>query len=358
MMERKKAGAGVRKTLLALGVSAFVLALTSGCGGSSSSSDDGGSADSGGDSGTGTAAVSDEVVVQNLRSLALGASELGDGVFAGWDLDMPVGALSLSDDTVEAGSVSGMTIGKAVELLRENQSVQPMQTVTEPCDSGSLTMTTRSDGADISFNGCVMNMDQMQWAANGRMSVREAGPALGYTDSFQLSFSGLSFEISGGGDSMEMGIDGAMGVYVTQGSLLGGRAELDIQQDMAVSCGSGQFSLSNVFDDFVYVATEESPGLAVTVDGAGEFSGSGIRDVEWLGPFSIATIDPVRYPSLHDYPGSGEQDVVVGGQPFHIEYDQGGVFVNGTFYSWSDIESEAEMVDVNETLQQCQFLNP
>ncbi len=181
---------------------------------------------------------------------------------------------------------------------------------------------------------------------------------MGYANSIHVGFNQLSFEISGGGDSIGLGMDGTMASYVSQSTLLGGRVDLDVEQQLDVSCGSGQFSLSNAFNNFVYEAMEESPGLAVTVDGGGEFSGSGIRDVEWLGPFSIATLDPVRYPSLHEYPGSGEQDVVVGGQSFNIEYTQGGVYVNGTFYSWDEIESEAEMLDVNETLQQCQFLNP
>ncbi len=170
MMERKEAGAGVRKTLLALGASAFVLALTSGCGGSSSSSDDGGAADSGGDSGAGTAA-SEEVVVQNIRSLALGVSGMVDGPFGGWGLDMPVGALSLSDGPSSSESVPGMMIGKAVELARNHQSVQPMQTVTEPCDSGNLTLTERASGADVSFNRCELNMGNSQWVFDGGLSV-------------------------------------------------------------------------------------------------------------------------------------------------------------------------------------------
>lgn len=218
------------------------------------------------------------------------------------------------------------------------------------CDSGSYTLhADEADHFHVEFNNCSSSVEDPEsgysWSHNLNGELETELQDSVTHDHFVTSRAegyAVEVEMSGDGDSFAMALkmDGQSSQHYTDWNdyIL----EANQSMEMSMSCDGESFGGTFSFDDLEVTTKPSSLNASdAEMEASGSFSFDGGAQG---GSWSMETVEAVHFPQDgHAY--SGKMNIVVDGQSFEVEYEASGVWVNGTFYSWDELEAIDEDID-------------
>ncbi len=225
------------------------------------------------------------------------------------------------------------------------------------CDTGSYNiLADTANHFHAVFNDCQGGEQgggySMSYRVDGSVETKtESSPT--HTHLLTASLDNYAVDVDSAGNGFSFAISFKMDGQATEHYTAWNDYILEANQsvEMSMSCDGNSFSGTFDFED-LHVTTQPSsmnPG-----DAEMEMSGSYSFDGAQGGSWAVETISSVHFPQ-HDYPYSGEMKVVVSGEEFNVQYTDSGVYVNGTFYSWQELEAIDEDIDGEDWDFECLF---
>lgn len=320
--------------LLIAGVTAATALLAAGCNSSSSGGSGGGSGSSG----------SFDSLSQEQKEASVAAM-----------------ALELDDFVTGIGEMGDMALGMTGN---ESSYVDPR----DP-DAGAMSMsaeaTTQSWGDDLCADGGshIIHADtanhfhaefvncrgseqgdgySMSYSVDGTVETKtESSPTHAYLLTSSLDNYAAEVDAAWDGNSFAIAfkMNGQSSQHYTAWNDF--ILEADQSVEMSMSCDGSSFSGKFDFDDLKVTTLPSSmvPSDA-EMDISGSFSFDGVQGGSW----TMETIAPVHFPE-YGYPYYGEMKITVSGEEFNVKYTDSGVIVNGTSYTWDELEAIEDDID-------------
>ncbi|MCC5859652.1 MAG: hypothetical protein JJT90_15950 [Ectothiorhodospiraceae bacterium] len=291
-----------------------------GCLGGSSSGGGGGGGGSGGDNG-GTVPTTDSITAENAGYV----SRLADGLVRGGSgLDGLAGMLADGQfDFLPAGSpASATTAGGA--------AVSFQSTETEDCPSGGVWSRTETDDeVVVVYDSCASQTGVVRHEADGTVRIQHVTPDDDYLEAQRFVYETLQLSVSRNADSHSLRFDGLFREDRRAHDDLRRTTDFNLRQ--VFHCRGDSLTME-ASQDFVTVVEPGSPGLVISVHGTGSSSGSG----HFAGTVTVETLEPVRIADpFGGFPYQGVVRVTAeDGSSVTLEYVEGGVHVDDTFYTW------------------------
>ncbi|WP_290652352.1 hypothetical protein [Aquisalimonas sp.] len=218
------------------------------------------------------------------------------------------------------------------------------------CETGSYTVfADTSDHFHAEFSNCGGGFQSTNFSSSYNINgVVEAKTSDSDTHTFLINSRSENYDVesSMSGEGMDFAIafkmNGQSSQHYTAWNDFILTANQDIEFDM--SCDGSRMRAEFGFDD-LDVTTEPSskiPGDAA-MELSGEFSMTG-NQPGMGGSWTMNTVSPIHFPQ-HGNPYSGEVNIDVDGEEFNVEYEQSGAWINGTFYTWDELEAKDDEFD-------------
>jgi hypothetical protein len=347
----------LRARRFALGASVALLTavLTVGCGSSSSSSTEpppSGEIDDTNGGGT-TPPPSGEI---NTRDIAVEVSSLAFE-FEDYANLLNEAAFGTEDPgavapfSVDAGASDNHLVNvtqSILNLAKDAGEIGIQATVEGFCDTGTVDVTENANGYEIVFDQCQSELLGTTFEYNGKTTYEER------ENGGTLTYEGFQSSLSKTGDTLTIVANGTIDLVVTDPFVPAGTVTLNLSYDLSVACGGAEASGSFTYSGLVIEVANDG---GITIGGDVSFS---FTDADGSASVSvtIATVEPIRFKDeLSVYPSSGKVTVTTNGQTSTIEYVEGGVWIDGVFFSWEEIEASVDEDDFDSVFDQCSFLN-
>ena len=253
--------------------------------------------------------------------------------------------------SVDAGGSSNPLVNITrgiLKLTRDAGEISIQATEEEFCDVGSVAITETESGYEIVLNQCQSDLFGTTYTSDGKVTYEDR------VNGGTLTYDAFRSTLSKDGDILTIEANGTIDLMVTDPFVPAGKVTLNLSYDLSVACGGAEASGSFSYDDLVIEVANDG---GITIGGDLSFS---FTDADGSASVSvtIATVDPIRFEDeLSVYPISGKVNVTLNGETIAIEYVEGGVWIDGAFVSWADIEADFDADDFDSVFDQCSFLN-
>jgi len=218
------------------------------------------------------------------------------------------------------------------------------------CEVGSVVPTETDNGYELVFNQCESDLD-------GTGTIYRLDGKVAYLkrdDGGTLTYEKFRSNLSKDGDILTIEADGTIDLVVTNAIVGAGKVTLNLSYDVSVACGGAEASGSFSYDNLVIEVADDG---GITIGGGYSFSFSD-ADGSASVSVTIATVEPIRFEDeFSEYPFSGTVNVTLNGETIAIEYVEGGVFIDGEFVSWAEIEADFDEDDFDDLADQCSFFD-
>ena len=319
-------------TITAMATSALLIA---GC--NSSSSSGGG----GGDGSNQFGSLSQDQKEKLVANMALEMDEFVTGIEGMGDMAFGMtGADSNFEDPRESTAFSAQGQDGSVNT----------QSFGDICETGSHTvLANTSNHFHVEFSNCgggFQGQDvSSSYTINGVVETKVSDSST-HTNQIMSRADSYSVESSMSGQGMDFSVDFEMDGQSNQDYTAWNDFILTADQTVKfdMRCDGSRMHAEFGFDD-LNVTTQPSsqnPDDA-EMDLNGAFSMSSNQD-GMGGSWTMETVSPIHYPQVGN-PYAGEVDVVVDGEEFNVEYEQSGAWINGTLYTWEELEAMEDDVD-------------
>jgi hypothetical protein len=254
--------------------------------------------------------------------------------------------------SIDAGSSDNHLVNvtrSILNLTKDAGEIGIQATVEGFCDTGTVDVTENVNGYVIVFDQCQSELLGTTFEYNGKTTYeeRENGGTLTYEE-FQSSLSKT-------GDILTIVANGTIDLVVTDPFVPAGKVTLDLSYDLSVACGGAEASGSFGYSGLVIEVANDG-GITIAGDVAFAFTDADGSSASVA--VTIATVEPIRFKDeLSVYPSSGKVTVTTNGQTSTIEYVEGGVWIDGVFFSWEEIEASVDEDDFDSVFDQCSFLD-
>lgn len=307
------------------GLAAVTVGLMAGCGGSSSSD--------GSNGGGETTTLSDE------EAAAVAIASIGSAEdYTNLSLDFAPDDVDFDGDQLGEASVLATQAGLKAKELEAQQ--------TEQCESGSVTINeTTNAGFVVEWNQCAFSTgDGGEFYMDGVVTyAKGSSPLADFTELLEANFDEFDMDVSfSNGDRYEMSLDGSLAFH-WQASPERNLAVFDFEAMSSVECGG----ISDQFDALMDVsirADDTGDGTDMLVNGRVVNDGASVV---------VETPRTIYTPDGTSYPEDGVFEATHGGNTTTVEFVQGGLEVNGTFYTWDEFEEEYLAEEENPAFSQC-----
>jgi hypothetical protein len=333
------------------GAVALVTAVfTVGCGGGSSSTNDGSNGGGGGTTPPPSGEISSQDIAVEVSSLAFEfedyASLLDEAALGTED---PGAVVPLSIDAGASDNHLVSVTRSILNLTKDAGEIGIQATVEGFCDTGTVDVTENANGYEIVFDQCQSELLGTTFEYNGKTTYEER------ENGGTLTYEGFQSSLSKTGDTLTIVANGTIDLVVTEAIVGAGKVTLDLSYDLSVACGGAEASGSFTYDNLVIeVATDG----ATTIGGGLSFSFTDADGSVASAVVTIATVEPIRFDDVFsEYPSSGKINVTTNGETIAIEYVEGGVFIDGEFVSWEEIEAGLGEEDFDSVFDQCSFFD-
>lgn len=328
-----------------LGLAAVTLTLVAGCGGSSS-----GDGDDDGDTETETSSLSDD----EAAAVAV-AAVIDYESYAGGDM-----GLSLTGDNGETDSSTGTTGA----LSTSDNSDDGMDDLDEACGDAGTIEEKEEDGEIVSikltFENCTFNPEDLEDGfeaevfLNGSMEllVGEDSEREGFEHLTEASYDGWETRVSlwKSEDEGELvyeagfGLDGVTANHFTDPTTDPSLQILNFETESHAFCDGKDYDFTAAYD-LEILSTPRDSGIAVESNGSVD-NGDEVVEIE--------TLEEVFSEPGELFPREGELNVSHGGVETHIEFVEGGLYINGDYQTWDEFEDElAEQRDTAPAYAEC-----
>ena len=218
------------------------------------------------------------------------------------------------------------------------------------CETGSHTvLANTSDHFHVEFNNCGGGFQGQDvsnsYTINGVVETEVSGSST-HTNHIMSRADNYTVESSTSGQGMNFSVgfemDGQSNQDYTAWNNFILSADQTVKFDM--SCDGNHMRAEFGFDN-LNVTTQPSsmnPSDA-EMDLSGAFSMSSNQG-GMGGSWAMDTVSAIHFPQVGN-PYAGEVDVVVDGEEFNVVYEQSGAWINGTFYTWEELEAMEDDVD-------------
>jgi hypothetical protein len=230
-----------------------------------------------------------------------------------------------------------------LNLTKGAGEISVQSTAAEFCDAGNVAITETAVGYEMVFDACRYDVFGTAYQSDGKVTYldTEADRTLSY-DQFQAS-------LNKAGDILTIQTNGTIDLVLTNPLVGAGAVKLDLRYDLTVACGGSEESLSLSYENLVIEVANDG-GIAIA-------GGLSFRDRTASFAVSIATVQPIRVENeLTEYPSSGKVSVSLDSETTTFEYVESGVWINGQFVSWAEIEAGLDD-DFDIEFDQCSFLD-
>ncbi|WP_155988109.1 hypothetical protein [Thioalkalivibrio sp. ALE30] len=306
------------------GLAAVTVGLMAGCGGSSSGD--------GGNGGGETATLSDE------EAAAVAIASIGGAEnYTNLSLAFAPDDVDFDGDQLQGASVLATQAGLKAKELEAQQ--------TEQCDSGSVTINETTAGFVVDWNQCQFSTgDGGAFYMDGIVTYAEgSSPLADFTELLEANFDAFDMDVTfSNDDRFAMSLDGSLAIH-WNASPQRTLAVFDFGAMSSIECGG----ISDQFDALMDVsirADDTGDGTDMEVNGRVENDGARV-DVE--------TTRTIYTPDGTIYPEDGVFVATHGGSTTTVEFVQGGLNVDGTFYTWDEFEEEYLAEEENPAFSQC-----
>ena len=324
-------------TITTVAASALLIA---GC--NSSSSGSGGGGGGGGGGSNQFASLSQEEQEKTVANMAVDIDELVTGMG-----DMGDMALGM------AGADSNFQDPRRDTAFSAQGQNGPVATQSfgDLCDRGGshTVFANTSSHFHVGFNDC-SGGDSAQgfsssYSINGEVESRVSASNT-HTNQIVSRADNYAVESSVSGQGIDYSVgyqmDGESNQHYTDWNDFILSADQNVEFDMR--CDGTRMYAEFGFND-LDVTTQPSSMVAgdAEMDANGAFSMSS-NQAGMGGSWSMDTVSPVHFPET-GRPYHGEVNIVVDGEEFNVVYEQDGARINGTFYSWEELEAMDDDID-------------
>lgn len=351
-MERSDTDNWLRRSRqFALGgaVALITAVLTVGCGGGSSSTNDDSNGGGGGTTPAPSGEISSQDIAVEVSSLALEFEDyasLLDEAALGTEDPSAVAPFS-----IDAGASDNhlVTVTRSIlNLTKDAGEIGIQATVEGFCDTGTVDVTENADGYEIVFDQCQSELLGTTFEYNGKTTYEER------ENGGTLTYEGFQSSLSKTGDTLTTVANGTIDLMVTDPFVSAGKVTLNLSYDLSVACGGAEASGSFSYSGLVIEMANDG-GITIGGDVSLSFTDT---DGSASVSVTIATAEPIRFEDqLSVYPSSGTVAVTTNDQTSAIEYVEGGVWIDGIFFSWEEIEASFDEDDFDSVFGQCSFFD-
>lgn len=348
--ERSDWSRRARRFTLAASVALVMAVFMVGCGSSSTSSNGGGSG--GGGSGGGSGELDARTVAVQVTSLATDFEDyaelfrdLAEGDFDSSEL------LPLSIEAEAPNNSLANITRNILRLTLGTGEVGIQETDEATCtNDGSYDKTLTENGYILKYENCRFTyIDPGYFLVNGTFVYDNNVDESTSTSVATFTYTDVSVAIVvSEGTSLTLEADGIMTSEVIDLLSGAGKITLDISFDYAIECGGDAAAIGFVYDDFVFEfvnTADNGVDAETTLDGTITFS---LTDADGTTSSTVffETTTPLKFVYLEsideDVPYVGTIIGTLDGAPFEVEYVEAGLFIDGDFISWEQLEADLE----------------
>jgi len=288
-----------------------------GCGGGG-----GGGAD--GDNG-GLTPATNSITAENAGYV----SRLADGLVRGGS------GLDGVAQTLAEGRFDFLPAGRSDSAAAGAAELSAQSTETTECvDGGTWSRTENDEELVVVYDNCVSDTGVVRHEADGTVRIQNATPEDDYLEARQFVYETLQLSVSRNEDTQSLRFDGMLREERRADDDLRRTTDFNLRQ--VFDCRGDRLTLE-ASQDFVTSVEPGSPGLVINVNGTGSTSGG----ARFAGNVTVETLEPVRIADpFGGLPSQGAVRVAAeDGSSVTLQYVEGGVFVDETFYSWPQYNS-------------------
>jgi len=292
--------------------------------------------------------VDARVIADEIALFALDYKDFSELVSDAADgAEDPNSILPLSVAADSSGNPLVTMTRSILHLTKKSGEIGIQATEEEFCESGQIAITEEADGYSIVFTECSYAFGGTNFVSDGTVSYQSK------LNGGTITYQNLEYSLNKGGDSLALKANGTIDLEETQPGGAAGKVTLNISYDLLVSCGGETVSASFGYENFVIDSDVEG---AIAVSGTWSFSFTG--EGGFATTVAISTQERIRYEDPFGfYPTAGKVTAVADGQTIVIEFVPGGVWINGVFVSWEDLEADLDDDDFDDVFGQCSFFD-
>ncbi|WP_111642813.1 DUF6252 family protein [Marinimicrobium alkaliphilum] len=183
------------------------------------------------------------------------------------------------------------------------------------------------------YNQCVYDYGALTNRTHGHYTQVRQAPRTGYDSTYRYTMDQFESRFTRGDNYFSQVMHGTQ-VGSFSGNLRH-HYEADLSVDYDYRCND---LAENYRTQFTTVTTLEMEGGGMTYESNGTINYSGHREID--GQFTVETLEPLYMEVINQQPVSGRMRLSdQAGNSTTIEYVEGGVYINGNFYTIAELEA-------------------